>query len=554
MWEQVGSSTSWSGAGLVHQFWSRLRVELRFRTLFYYRLNSCNCWMEELLGSGNVSTLVLDDQEYPPYLRHRQDSDLLGVVCLSIAHYIDVVNALSVIMDQIRYAPLLLQLCEVEDPGLEQDAASRILKLSQDLLLLNVLLLSGDFLSSRIFYTHSFPSFQLRKFVYQANLILFPNKLANLQGHPIRTLPDNSEPHTIVSRSLNGELVISGPIWRLLVEFVHHINGTIKLATEPRIGESLKFVQVLDLVRNNTLDIAASLRPNTQIIRSNFHQFSYPVIMGDWCTMLPTERVLSSHESLGRLMSSPYIWLYLGLLYTVHRLLTQRRLLQSRLFRVLKPLAHLTLLCIVQAQLSAFFIGPQQVNHITSLRQLEDSGLRIMGLRQEFPEYPFEMRSRYASSFLLKDSFFEMAKHRNQYNSTYGYTVTSVKWLFYGEAQRHFRRPLFRYSQDICVQKVSLFSLVLQSNCPYRFQLTKFILRLHSAGLLNLWYRWSFYDMVRAGRVHFEDKSTPHRSLPIGWTEWQNVMVLYGAALSTSLAIFVIELVIHHVNIYMHNL
>ncbi|XP_020809305.1 uncharacterized protein LOC110184991 [Drosophila serrata] len=557
MWQQVklAETANWSGAEVFQRFLAHLKFEIRFRTLLYYRLNSCECWFDGLLGSDNYTALLWNDEEYPHYLRPRQDLDIVGVVCLRLSQYKEVLRAFSIMLDQIRSMPVVLQLCEEDDPSQDQNSTELIFRLSVELQILNVLLLSWNFLRSRTFYAYElFPKFQITKRIYDTHLTLFPYKLGNLQGHPIQTMPDNSEPHTIVERSLNGTYIISGPVWQFMTEFARHVNGSLQLYGEPVIGQTLRYAQVLDLVRNGTIDIAASLRPHVRVQRDNIHVFSYPLYVGDWCTMLPVERVLSTHEALTRLMQSPFTWLYMLLLYAVHCLMARRGHLRHRLFHLKKLLIHLALICFLQAQLSAFFIGPQQDNHITNMQQLEKSGLHIMGFRREFTEYPIDMRSRYASSFLLQDVFADVVKHRNKFNLTYGYTVTSAKWQLYREAQRHFRRPLFRYSQDICVQKLSLFSLILKSNCMYRYQLKAFIIRLQEGGFVHYWYRRSFYVMVKAGRLHFEDLSTSHRVRPIRWSEWQYVLALYGAGLLASFVVVVIELTIHYVNVCLRNL
>ncbi|XP_017015541.3 uncharacterized protein Ir94f [Drosophila takahashii] len=555
MWQQVQLVETPPLAEVLQRLWTHLREEIRFRTLLYYRLSSCDCWFEGILETSNSTNLLWDDRTYPHYLRHRQDMDVLAVACLSFSEYNEVLIALSLMLDQIRSMPVVLQLCGQEDPIQEQKSAWILLNRVRELKMPNVLLLSWNFLSSRTFYAFDFfPEFKVTRQIYQSWLTLFPYKLGNLQGHPILTLPDNSQPHTIVQKDSNGSLVISGAVWRFMQEFVQYINGSLQLPMDPVPGRTLRYAEVLDLVRNQTLDIAASLRPYRHVQRSNQHIYGYPMMVGNWCLMLPTESVLSSHEALSRLMESPWIWLLLLILYIGHTWLTQKMDLKYPLIHLLKPLTFLALLCLLQAQLSAYFIGPQQVNHITSMQQVQDSGLKIRGMRGEFMEYPIDMRSRYASSFLLHDLFFDLTKYRDSFNTSYGYTVTSVKWQLYKEAQRQFRRPLFRYSEDICVQKLSLFSLILQSNCLYRYQLKEFITRLYETGLIRLWYRRSYYVMVKTGSFHIGDIPTSHQAQTIRWSEWQYVVGVFGMGLLFSTTVFVIELTVHCVNVCLVNL
>ncbi|XP_039495200.1 uncharacterized protein LOC120454186 [Drosophila santomea] len=558
MWQQVlwAETPNWSHSDVLREFWTHLRMEVRFRTLLHYRLGSCDCWFDDVLGSDNSTALMWNNQTYPHYLRHRQDADILAVSCLRFQQYQEVLIALSAMLDQIRSTPVVLQLCGDEDSNQELNSARLMLKQSQDLKMPNVVLLSWKFVTSGTLYSYEmFPEFKVQTLVYQAYRTLFPYKLSNLKGYPIRTIPDNSEPHTIVQRMWNGSITIKGPVWQLMVEFVKHLNGTLQLPIEPHPERSFKLVEILDLVRNQTVDIAASLRPySVHVQRSSTHIYGFPMMVGNWCAMLPTERVIGSHEALTRLMESPWTWLVLLLLYGLHRFLVLKTRLRSSLVHLIKLLINLALICFLQAQLSAYFIGPQKVNHIANMQQLEESGLKIRGMRSEFMEYPIDMRIRHASSFLLHDVFFDLTQYRNNFNTSYGYTVTSAKWQLYKEAQRHFRRPLFRYSEDICVQKLSLFSLILQDNCLYRHENKRFILRMHEAGLIYLWYRRSYYVMVTAGRFPIGDLSTVHQAQPICLSEWQYVVSLYGAGLLFSVLVFVIELTVHYVNVCLNNL
>ncbi|XP_037707452.1 uncharacterized protein LOC119545715 [Drosophila subpulchrella] len=558
MWQQVEfvETPNWTRAEVLQRFWTHLRVETQFRTLLYYRLSSCDCWFEEVLGStDNSTTLLWNDRTYPHYLRHRQDMDILAVACLRFAHYNEVLLSLSLMLDQILSVPVVLQLCKEEDPIEEQKSAWLLLKRSQELKMPNVLLLSWNFFTSRAFYAFDlFPKLKVTKLIYQGILTLFPYKLGNLQGHPIRTLPDNSQPHTIVRKMENGSFDISGPIWQFLIEFAQHINGSLQLPMEPVSAKTLRYVQVQDLVRNQTLDIAASLRPYSHVQRSNNHIFGYPLMVGNWCVMLPTERVITSHEAWIRLMESPWIWLFLLCLYILHTWLIHRIRVSYPTIHLIKPLAFLAIICFLQAQLSAYFIRPQQFSHITNMDEVVQAGLKIRGMRGEFMEYPIDMKSRYASTFLLHDFFFDLIKYRDSFNTSYGYTMTSIKWNLYKEAQRNFRRPLFRYSQDICIQKLSLFSLIMQSNCLYRYQIKQFLHRLHEAGLIRLWYRRSYDVMVKIGHFPYGDFNTSHQTHAIRWSEWLYVLAVFGIGLLFSTVVFVIELTVHYVNVYLQNL
>ncbi|EDX14059.1 GD17790 [Drosophila simulans] len=68
-----------------------------------YRLESCDCWFDDVLGSDNSTALLWNDQTYPHYLRHRQDTDILAVSCLRFHQYQEVLLALSLMLDQMPW-------------------------------------------------------------------------------------------------------------------------------------------------------------------------------------------------------------------------------------------------------------------------------------------------------------------------------------------------------------------------------------------------------------------------------------------------------------------
>lgn len=130
MWQQVllAETSNWSRSDVLQRFWTHLRVEIRFRTMLNYRLESCDCWFDNVLGSDNSTALLWNDQTYPHYLRHRQDTDILVVSCLRFHQYQEVLLALSLMLDQMRSMPVVLQLCEDEDSMQELNSARLLLK------------------------------------------------------------------------------------------------------------------------------------------------------------------------------------------------------------------------------------------------------------------------------------------------------------------------------------------------------------------------------------------------------------------------------------------
>ncbi|XP_030573396.1 uncharacterized protein LOC115771716 [Drosophila novamexicana] len=558
MWKNQQSVLDWPSAEQLASFWLHLKGELGFRTLLYFKAEKCRCWIEKLLDEGNMTTttLVWNNASNAPYLRLSQNVGILGLVCLNSDLFEPVLITLSTMLNHMREVPLLLQIC-TRDPDqtsmLEQ--GRQILKRCQDLLMPNVLLLLNDFFNTDMIYAYQmFPKFRLLSQVYHASLQLYPYKLANLHGQVIRTRTDLTQPYLLVYKDRNGKLITTGVLWRFMQGFARYLNATLDLSYDSNSTHSVRssYFKLLPHIQNGTTDVTTSLFPLTYSSNSNLNTFSYPVIINSWCTMLPVERVVSPREAMTGVLESPWMWVYLGIVYCLIRHLYKRRMPGRPILTLLPSLIQLTLLCTVVAQLSALFIGPQKLRLISSWEQLNASGLKIIGARAEFNQYPDEIRIKYASSFISFENYTQFVYQRNSFNSSFGYTIYEIKWNNIAELQKFFKRPIFRYSTKLCVRQVSHNSVIFQENFLHRNQLDLYILWLRQSGILRFFIDKHFLDMLNAGYFKLQDLSTQVVVKPLKLVEMDFIVVLYGYAMAISLLIFVFELIVFYINVCLH--
>ncbi|XP_064550998.1 uncharacterized protein LOC135437090 [Drosophila montana] len=403
MWKEQQSVNDWPSAEQLASFWWHLKGELGFRTLLYYQSKKCRCSIENLLDERNLTTttLVWNNASNAPYLRLKQNVDILGLVCLDSDLFEPVLIALSTMLNHMREVPLLLQIC-TKDPDKTSilELGPQILKRCKDLLMPNVLLLLNDFFTSSpgmIYAYQMFPTFRLLSQVYHAGLQLYPYKLANLQGQVIRTRTDLTQPYLLVYKDRNGKLITTGVLWHFMKAFARYLNATLELSYDSNSSRSVRdsYFKLLPHIQNGTTDVTTSLFPVTYSSSRDLNIFSSPVIINSWCTMLPVERVVSPREAMTGVLESPWMWLYLGIVYWLIRHLYERRMPGRPILILLPSLIQLTLLCAVVAQLSALFIRPQKLRMISNLEQLNASGLKIIGARAEFKQYPDDMRIKY---------------------------------------------------------------------------------------------------------------------------------------------------------------
>ncbi|KAH8406983.1 hypothetical protein KR222_003342 [Zaprionus bogoriensis] len=536
------------------EFWRHLRQETRFRTLLYYHDSRCSYWIESLLRENNFTTshLIWTHATKSHCLKLKQNLDIFGVICVGPENYKFALKDLSTMLNHRRESPLLLQIgSENQAVAITGAIARAVLLQCQELLMPNVLLLAHDFVNSGILYAHEiFPTFRVRQLIYNSNMELYPYKLHNLYGHAIRVEPNFHEPYTIASGISTGSFKITGVLWHLMNEFAKYLNATLELSYDPQIpGPAINYYATMRHIENDTVDISASVFPLQLCSVGNLHKFSYPVFLGSWCIMLPVESLLRPAEAMMGVVKSPWMWLYFGIIYCLIRWMKGQFCRRRRQLTLLWSLMQLSLVCSVLAQLSAMFIRPQHKGMIKSFEELRTANLSIVGGRNEFYMYPDEIRISYASSFISYENFTEFVELRDSFNTSYAYTIGSEKWRMYKEMQKYFRRPLFRYSSDVCIRHIAPQSLLYQENSLYCHQLNAFVLQARDCGLMNYWVSRGFYDMISAGRVSFRDLSTSVRARPLPYVDWQHVMALYTYALAIALLVFVFELSVHYVNV-----
>lgn len=538
----------------LSSLWRHLRRELEFRTLLFYRTQKCRCWLEDILGQVNLSTTInlWTTQKKPQYLKPQQSVDLFGLVCMAAEEFIEVLEALSQMLNHMREIPVLLQIGCNSRPSEETSAiAAVILRRCYELFIPNVMLLASDFFSAGNLYAYrNYPIFQVYTVKYNSQIILYPYKLDNLHGQSIRVQPSIQEPFTIVSRAPNGSLIITGMICRLMEEFARYYNGTLKFNYDITGPKSMMLhFKMLKNLANDTMDISTAFFPMYYSTKETFPFFSYPFMVSSWCVMLPVERIISPTEAMIGVLQSPWMWLYISIIYGIFHWLKGMSWRGSSYISLFISLMRLSLICSLLAQLSAMFIHPQQLKRIETFEQLKLANIPIMGWRREFNLYPEELRIRYATMFISHDNYMEFIKLRMGFNTSFAYTISEDKYKMYKEMQKYFKRPLFRFSYDLCMLRINPQSLLYQENWLFRHQFDSFVHRLQPSGILRLWHKKGLFDLIQAGHATLRDLSTEMKARPITWIDWQFVLTLYAYALASASVMFLFELSVYYVNV-----
>ncbi|XP_030376294.1 uncharacterized protein LOC115625395 [Scaptodrosophila lebanonensis] len=542
---------------ILDAFNAHLQVSARVETVFYYNPVQLPCWSVELLQRQALHAAILVWNTVNSInLRFSQSRNMLVLACLP-EEPTEAKSLLDLLARHLYHMRQVKVLVELSSPdgtcgGGSEEYIGSLLKQCFQLSMLNVALMCGNFIKTLLYYTYeAYPVFevQVQGFKpFEEGPLMYPDKQVNMHHHPIYSMPDQAEPYTIVYDE-NGRSRVIGLIWYILEEFAQYHNATLRWFETPISGKLPNQVLLGDLVDNGSLDMSASA---TFMGWGRYYGLTYPMTISSWCIMLPLERHVSVCEALVKafqlesyMMLLGLYALYVGLPVIVTYLCPNRSWALDNVaisfYRLIALCLGIQLVAFYEARVQSFLIHPLRKNLIATLSDLENSQVRIWGVRSEFYLYEDELRIKFARVFRLTDQGLELVRMRNTLNTSYGYTITSNKWPLYDALQRGFHRPIFRYLRSICVQSLCLFSMLIQENSVYYHKLNHFISKLRQAGFISYWIENSFYDMVRGGKMRRQDLSEVHVVVPLTPEDIAPVLGVYAMGLLLSMCTFLLE-------------
>lgn len=222
-------------------------------------------------------------------------------------------------------------------------------------------------------------------------------------------------------------------------------------------------------------------------------------------------------------------------------------------WRLTPRLISLFVFSICLAQLFSLLTLHPQHSKIDSFDSLIASDLRIFAMRAEFYWMNDDFRARYASAFRLTSNKSELFELRNNFNTSWAYTITSIKWALINEQQRNFHRPLFRFS-DLCLFGNAAYSIIMAEESIYHDKLMIFTMRVQQSGLISYWLRHSFYDMVSTGRMFLKDHSVSIQPYALRLQDLQMASQCFWGGIIFAIILFLIELLRFHIEVFLDNL
>ncbi|KAH8247659.1 hypothetical protein KR038_007606, partial [Drosophila bunnanda] len=532
---------------------SRISHCRELNSIFFYAPLGGKCHLEGTLSTEHSGLpLVIWHSEMPVILNGFLGEGTLVLACLPALRWRDLLSSLSRNLYYLRQVKILIELEGYRDYILVR----QVLEFCHSQDMINVNVIFNDFAITKELYSfEAFPMFKMmnHSFAWNSQVSsLYPDKMSDLRGGQIRTMPDYSEPNTIFYEDKQGNRQIIGYLWDIMEAYARKHNARLHVVNKYADGRTLNLIELLDMGRSGVVDVAASIQPISLAPHDRYREISYPVDVTSWCTMLPVERDLDVSELLSRVM--PYrtfgfmilLWICYGVLRGRWR---QHQRVQQIGWLVLATMLSSNYL----GRLLTYLAYPSSVPPIDSLADLIESPVRIFSLRAEYSALEFTKRTKYSAAFRLTYKASDLIAKRNSLNTSFGYTVTNTKWKLFEEQQKHSTRPLFRYSrsQDLCFYEMIPFGFVVPENSAHRATIHHFSLQLRESGLFDLWVSRGFSYMVRAGKMHFADLREPYRANTLNITDLRNVFVVFGVGVVVSVTLFVFELIVNWIKLWL---
>ncbi|XP_017051084.1 uncharacterized protein LOC108094825 [Drosophila ficusphila] len=393
----------------------------------------------------------------------------------------------------------------------------------------------------------------------------------NMKGYAIKTPILYDLPRVFKSdRPTNNfeKNFVHGTSGNLFFGFLEFVNATLVDTTANMTVDYLNITNLLDLVSQGVYETL--IHSFTELITKYVVGYSYPIGINDCCIMVPYRRQ-SPEDQYMREALQQSVWIliifftfYMTLAIWICSPLRPRDLSASFLqsictityspptFIICTPTLRMRYLYILLAlmgivtsnlyisRMTSYFTTAPPQRQINTVEDVVNANLRIKMLvveRDRMAKSPLHYPESYMRQVDLVDKLF-LDLHREPFNTSYGYTVSSDRWIFLDMQQHHLRKPIFRLT-DIC-EGPFYHVFPLHSDSHLRSPMTEFIMIAQQAGLMNHWKREAFREAVHLGRikVHRFDEEPTALSLDFFsslFRTWTFGLVLSGLAFAAEM-------------------
>ncbi|XP_034650091.1 uncharacterized protein LOC117889754 [Drosophila subobscura] len=543
-----------------------LKAEVSFRSVLLLQNQTDNCLTT---GDLDIGIPILNfDANQSFNIKLRFNKNLLALACLDSEGAAGTMSALYANLEEFRETPTLLMVTQATNLS-EVFAECRLYGM------LNVLALRGA--DRELIYSfRAFPQVQVLRRRLGDIRRYFEPQVRDLAGYQIGILPYTVLPRSLIYRDASGERLMTGYLIQFIRNFAKSLNTTVLYLWHLMPpNETPQQDSIVLTVNESHLDfpLALSNLDPEPFLGSSVLEVS------NWFLILPVEPNVPPSSLYFNLKGWPYfltLMLLLALLLgNAHRLdsgmsfvlsfghifgdhvlraiLSQsfvwpRRLSSSRtLLYILLMVAGIIISTFYSANLSTLLVDPPAAYRIRSYEDLRINRLKILLAEQETALMNVTNNKKFHENmdiFEIIPSTVEFMAKRSALNRSYAYPVTSTLWPFLQIKQSHLRRPIFRRCQEMLFLEFMPLTIPMHKNSVYRQVFNQYVANTHASGLYDLWFRQSFRELVRMGKLNYSEETDHETYHDLIWEDYIYIWFVYIGGTLSSLLLFVLELMV----------
>lgn len=554
-----------------------LKKEVAYESLLVLHNPNISCGMGMDSYSGTPILNFNFNQSY--VLKQQFNSRLLAVVCVDDVRY-PTLSALYRNLNEIRDTPVVIL------SGPRTDLYS-LFRYCFNNKMLNVL--AFDSTDPDYIYSYrAFPNLLLSKKRISQVRKFFEPQLRNLGGFPIRSLPDNTLPRSVLYFDAEGKPQLTGYLVEFLRNFARTLNTSLHICWSHMPlhlpDNILSWHTVSRLVKKDIVDIPLSMINIGGMLYSSL-RYSHVLEISKYQLMLPVEHEINRNLLIFRasaplhfILTFCILWLFVLLLYNTRRrkrnmcpnvwdlpkyidpvmraLLLQPFVMPQRLswltMRVFCLLLTFSFLSynVYIAQLEMLMVHPPTEPMVRTYKDLKNAGLKVLVTDNEVEQMTQILDDEILDHFWdyhEEVNSSEYQAKRRQPNSSYAYPITHTLWPLIQRKLIKQPAPLFRLSDDFIFYSMVPFAVPLPSNSIFKEALNQYILQTQCSGLYNLWFQQSFACLLAIGKMEVLPYDGGKEIRHLQWDDLFYVWYLYALCLGLCSFVFVLELVYHHV-------
>nr|XP_032289596.1 uncharacterized protein LOC116650323 [Drosophila virilis] len=375
-------------------------------------------------------------------------------------------------------------------------------------------------------------------------------------------------PDTFFYKSKDGTVALGGHLGILLDEFMRHVNGTMDIMPlsfrnyTNAIAKGHKGGRIVDIGANLVTDLSfASYSPIVLATRTclilphnvfSIREFTltyngnnslilffvfYTIVQG------VIKRIANPRLPFGVLVYRIFL---LAMGQSVSSRLFRRMSLADKFMNISTSIYNLLLNSLLVSALTTAFIAGFPRPEIVDAETFLASGLTIMVFPEQMDSLFDDIPSALSERLVVVDKE-TRDKHVQALNDSYAYVMQSHKWLLMEFIQRRLLQPKLQLGPNkLCgVQRYLRFHLRL--DLSYARVLKYFVTQIRETGLPRKLMQLGLRKAQETGIISEAPYEPPIRyPLPINFFE--KGFILFACGISTSLAVFLLELVYYRWN------